>query len=387
MLTHRPSGKGDQNVAPYAFNAPNKQNGFNLDAVDVKIAKPLDEGKWSAGYTAEAMLGDEGRAALGSWYPIREAYVSLRANVGNGLDFKLGEWDNILGFESTDAMNNPNWTRSYGYTIEPTEHIGVLAMYPFSSSVNLQVGIADELTAGVDRNLDKTVWSAPITANPAPNPERKAIVSLLTLTAPDSWGAVKGSRLYVGADYGPGNGVKAGITDIDHSNGRIGNKTELYAGATIMTPVKGLSFGLAFDNIDNADMPLSSGTSSKIQEYEHLDTSTLTKDGYSIAGFAQSLAAYVSYQIPDTKLTLNTRAEYAHGSAFENLVPDPDLSPRILAFTETIEYKLWGDNVITRLEGRWDHAEDGNKIFGGTTDGSPISRNSFLVAANVIYKF
>jgi len=50
----------------------------------------------------------------------------MRANVGNGLDFKIGQWDNILGYESTDSYKNPNWTRSYGYTIEPTEHIGVL---------------------------------------------------------------------------------------------------------------------------------------------------------------------------------------------------------------------------------------------------------------------
>jgi hypothetical protein len=33
-------GTGTANTAPYAFNA-GKQNGFNLDAVDIKLAKPL----------------------------------------------------------------------------------------------------------------------------------------------------------------------------------------------------------------------------------------------------------------------------------------------------------------------------------------------------------
>ena len=42
-------GTGNANPAPYAFNA-GKQDGFNLDAVDVKIAKPQDETGWSAGY-------------------------------------------------------------------------------------------------------------------------------------------------------------------------------------------------------------------------------------------------------------------------------------------------------------------------------------------------
>src|SRR5580693_8187991 len=45
-------GTGNANPAPYAFNA-GKQDGFNLDAVDVKIAKAEDETPWSAGYVAE----------------------------------------------------------------------------------------------------------------------------------------------------------------------------------------------------------------------------------------------------------------------------------------------------------------------------------------------
>ena len=35
-------GTGNANPAPYAFNA-GKQDGFNLDAIDLKVSKPLDE--------------------------------------------------------------------------------------------------------------------------------------------------------------------------------------------------------------------------------------------------------------------------------------------------------------------------------------------------------
>ena len=38
-------GTGNGNVAPYSFNA-GKQDGFNIDSVDLKIAKPEDEGQW-----------------------------------------------------------------------------------------------------------------------------------------------------------------------------------------------------------------------------------------------------------------------------------------------------------------------------------------------------
>src|ERR1039458_6697347 len=50
-------GTGNANVAPYAFNSQSKQNGFNLDAVDIKLFKALEEGKWSAGYVAELSYG------------------------------------------------------------------------------------------------------------------------------------------------------------------------------------------------------------------------------------------------------------------------------------------------------------------------------------------
>src|ERR1700722_5261529 len=45
-------GTGNANPAPYAFNA-GKQDGFNIDQVDIKLSKPIEEGKWSAGYVAE----------------------------------------------------------------------------------------------------------------------------------------------------------------------------------------------------------------------------------------------------------------------------------------------------------------------------------------------
>jgi len=145
-------GTGNANPAPYAFNA-GKQDGFNIDSVDIKLSKPLDEGQWAAGYTAELMGGPDAGVALGAFAPIRQAYIELRAPLFNGLDLKVGQWDNIIGFEGTDSYANLNWTRSYGYTIEPTEHIGVLAEYVFNPSVDLKLGVANELTAGFNRNF------------------------------------------------------------------------------------------------------------------------------------------------------------------------------------------------------------------------------------------
>ena len=80
--------------------------------------------------------------------------------------------DNIIGYETFDAGSNPNYTRSYGYTMEPTTHTGVLMSYVFCEAFSANVGIANtpcarEITP--DRAfLGKTSTRAPTgTHNPA----------------------------------------------------------------------------------------------------------------------------------------------------------------------------------------------------------------------------
>ncbi len=55
-------------------------------------------------------------ALIPSDFAIRQAYVALRAPVGTGLDFKVGVFDSIIGYESVDASTDPNFTRSYGHS-------------------------------------------------------------------------------------------------------------------------------------------------------------------------------------------------------------------------------------------------------------------------------
>ena len=350
-------GSGNVNPAPYAFNN-GKQDGFNLDAVDIKISKDAnkDAASWSAGYNVELMYGPNATVALGTWAPIRQAYVELRIPVGNGIGVKLGQWDNVLGFEGTDSKDNLNWSRSYGYTIEPTEHIGVLAEYLLNSSVDLKVGVANELSPGFNRNINAGGGNASET--------KKAIVSLITLTAPDSWGALKGSALYAGADYGPGNAL-------NHlgPGGHFVDKTHVYLGAVVMTPVTGLKLGAAWDWVINSDIVPAQGAP------------------LTYAGEASTYAGYISYKLSD-KATVNARAEYACGSAFDNMFGQPNGSQvaKVLAFTGTFQYDLWA-NVISRIEARWDTSADGNNVFGADALRNRTKHNEFTVAANVIYKF
>ena len=78
---------GTGKTAPGFAFAGGKRDGFNVNAVLVSLEKPLAEGEWSAGYKADLMWGPDVTvgAATGD-ADIRQAYVALRAPVGNGLD-------------------------------------------------------------------------------------------------------------------------------------------------------------------------------------------------------------------------------------------------------------------------------------------------------------
>jgi hypothetical protein len=357
-------GTGNANPAPYAFNH-GKQDGFNLDAADVKIAKPLEEGQWTAGYTLELSYGPDAMAIDSGAYPIRQAFVSFRIPVGNGIDWQFGRWDGLLGYESSDLYKNPNYTVSYGKTFEPTEHTGLLGSYKFTDSISLQAGVADTVnTLGLNSRTDP--GSAVIES-------KKSLVSLLTLTAPDSWGFLKGSALFAGIDYGEGN--SGGVNTIDTSSGH--DRQQVYFGTTINTPIKDLTFGATWDWIHHFDVVNAAGSAISLR-------------------YADAAAGYVSYKVTD-KLTLNGRGEYANGPGLTGLlfVTDGEAPGvggsggafnKVIALTGTMQYDLW-ENVISRLEIRWDHAADASVPFGGTVAGTGAKRNEVMLAANMIYKF
>jgi hypothetical protein len=315
---------GTGTVGPgFAFNGPTKRDGFNVNSVLVTIEKPLEEGQWSAGYHVDLMYGPDSVAVTAD-PDIRQAYVALRAPVGNGLDFKVGRWDTILGYESSDGYKNPNFTRSYGYTIEPTEHTGILATYQAADFLALNAGVANTLS------------TLAINARSGRSESHKAYMGSIALTAPESFGSFAGSALTIGVIDGFG-GAK--------------DQTSYYAGATVKTPIEALSLGASWDFVD--------------------DPATGGPDTYAVA-------AYASFKVME-KLGLNLRGEYARG-ALGGFAPAGTVNPgKVLALTGTVQYDLW-ENVISRLEVRWDHSADSTKPYSGKT-------NDYLVALNLVYKF
>ncbi len=346
---HYNPGTGNSAPPAYAFNGPTKQDGFNVNVVDITLEKPLSEGTWSAGYKVELWIGPDAvgfnaaTAAAGGDLTIKQAYVSLRVPVGNGLDLKIGTFDTIIGYEVANAGSNPNYTRSYGYTMEPTEHTGILASYQINKMIGITAGVANSWNSGLSTRA--------ATAGGHVNEGSKTYMGAVTLTAPDSFGAMAGSALYLGVVSGQNTAIAGGV-----------NITSYYVGATLNTPIKGMKVGASYD-------------------YGHAPIQDLT--GFARGVNAEALAIYTSYQATE-KLSLHARGEYFRTSPFIAAVAPAGTPSEVIAFTGTVQYDLWA-NVLSRLEVRWDHSTAGsaglNKPFNAS------DKNAFLIAANIIYKF
>jgi hypothetical protein len=344
-------GTGNANTPPYAFGGTARADGFNLNVVKLSVEKPSDaKEEWGAGYKVDLLFGPDANALAtqssgnAADFGVRQAYVALHAPVGNGLDFKVGVWDTLMGYEVTDSVNNANFTRSYGYTIEPPAHTGIQAAYQFGEVLSAIGAVVDTFGPRINER-----------AFPARGESYKTYMGSLTLTAPKSWGSLAGATLTGVVMNGFNTGANAGAG---------ADQTSWYVGGAFNTPLKGLKVGASYDYAGVSQQPFTHGG----------------------ANYANAAALYASYQATD-KLSLHARGEYASSDAL-TAANTPILgATKVVATTATVQYDLW-KNVLSRLEFRWDHAASGSPAYGGEGIGAaPTKKDSFILLANVSYKF
>jgi len=341
------------------LSGPSKIDSFTLNDVDVAIDKPEDDTPWASGYHMDLNWGADaidGVLGTGSSvltaatshganvvpavqsaqnFGVRQAYIVIRTPVGNGIDWKVGVQDDIIGYEGNTDGANPNYTRSYGYSIEPTTLTGIVGTYKVCNLLTVQGGIADA-TSG-NNSLSS-----------------KAYVGSVALTAPDNWGFLKGSTLNAG--------VVLNFENIGTCN--------YYVGTTLSTPWSMLKVGGSFDLVSVANSQFGSAPNND--------------SGWVIA-------AYANLQATD-KLSFNARGEFfdfqAGVSPYAYAAND-GIGEEV---TLTAQYNLWA-NVISRVEFRWDHIDSGNAFAGAANFGTSTSStsastaDSFILAANLIYQF
>jgi hypothetical protein len=330
-----------------------KADQFNLNAVGLSLEKPLDEAEWAAGFKVDMVFGPDIVGWNPSWngaqnadFGLKQAYVELRAPVGNGLDFKLGTFDTIIGYESFESYKNDHWTRSYGFGLEPAQHTGVLMTYEFADWLSVTAGMANTVSSGINAPAERAGTL------PGETDGEFTYMGSLTLTAPESMGFLAGSTLSAGVVNGLGSPADPTSAEV----------TFVYVGATLNTPIKSLKLGAAYDGVYNGDV-----------------------NGVS-QGYAYSVAGYAVWQAT-AKLKMTGRGEYAKGSNgtwyWASASESFDGSNELLGLTATADYSLW-ENVITRLEFRFD------RDLTNQSQGGPFGdddNNNYVLALNVIYRF
>jgi hypothetical protein len=357
-------GTGNANVPGYAWNSPSKADGFNLNVIELNLEKTVDAtDQWGAGYKVSILAGPDATAfnthspltSGNADFAVKQAYVALHAPVGNGLDFKVGVWDTLIGYEVFESINNPNFTRSYGYTMEPTTHTGIQATYQVCDAVTATVGIAN--TYGPTIN-GRAFLNQGGTQGPQAE-SYKTYMAAMTFTAPTNMGALAGSTLTACVINGFDSGIGAG------SSGNFGvgfDQTSFYVGASLVTPVTGLKVGACYD-------------------YAALTSLAPTGSGASeTSAYANAVGAYLSYQLTE-KLSAYGRAEYASSTYATTFG-----ARKVIEATATLQYDLW-KNVMSRMEFRWDHSADDSDAYGGTIAGAPTKGNAYMLLASVAYKF
>jgi hypothetical protein len=366
------------------FQGVNKQDGFNLDVVKLSISKPQDESPWASGYQVDLLFGPDaanyntsanavgGQSGSGGGnvggqlgtgfssadFAIKQAYVALRTPIGSqAIDWKIGVFDTIIGYEVFDSDGNPNYTRSWGYFLEPTEHTGVLGTYKLNDQWSFSAGIANTLAAGINaRDTQSTFGTG------SDSFWQKTFMGSATFTAPSSWGWAAGSSLYAGIVYGFEGSLTSGFGNPPPpgdggDNHADGNQVNYYFGATLNTPLKQLTTGLAFDYVQNfgGGFP---GNSLDIWD----------------------VGLYATWKATD-KLSFNGRGEYLSGQFDSDHGSSP--SSQVYELTGTVEYDLWA-NVVSRIELRWDHFVGD---FGELVDTDFDKSASIGLYANIVYKF
>jgi hypothetical protein len=171
------------------FGSDSAQRGdFNLYAVKIALEKALtSENKAQAGFRTDVMIGEDaayllnrdqgGTSGLNNQDMnsnalfLEQAYVAIRAPVGNGWDFKVGKFVSILGYEVIERPANMNVTYGLLWTQFPLYYTGVLSSYKFDEYLDGKLGVVN----GSNNDNNTTVSN---------NGDGCAVLASLNVTAP-----------------------------------------------------------------------------------------------------------------------------------------------------------------------------------------------------------
>jgi hypothetical protein len=344
---------------------------FSLNAFKLALEKPLStKNEWSAGFRTDLIYGQDangiaanantsantaGSSTTSDLY-VEQAYVQLRAPVGNGLDFKVGKFVTILGYEVVERPANQNIT--YGnlfVNMIPVDHTGILASYKFNDIVDVKAGIVDGWN-----NNNGTVAGA------TGNNDAVGFLASINVTAPGGNANIQ-NALYYGLN--PSNNQT--------SNAVLGNAT----GTATNSPLWVYDIWGQWKPKFAGDK-LSLGFNGDLGSYK---TSVAGVENGTTWGGA---ALYAKYQF--TKIfSLATRTDWIHTDDSQKFgVLGYAGQNDIYSFTATASFDVW-ENTLLRAEYRADYGSEqlGLNAPAGTPGLGRTHGIAHLVDLEVVYSF
>jgi len=179
-----------KNVAPPRSAPPtfvgfpgDYKNDLMLNQVELDFQRTIaDPSKFDIGFNIEGLYGRDavythsdgildngnkhGKTSPDDDLDLEQAYLLVSVPLGTGLEFQIGKFDTLLGYEVINPTGNPLYTHSYEFSYGvPFTQTGILASYNLTSALKLTAGITRGWNQSTDDNngaidfLGQAAWN------------------------------------------------------------------------------------------------------------------------------------------------------------------------------------------------------------------------------------
>jgi hypothetical protein len=353
---------------------------FNLYAVKLALEKALtSENKAQAGFRTDVMIGEDANYLINRGTTnnlsntnqnsnalfLEQAYVSIRAPVGNGWDFKVGKFVSILGYEVIERPANMNTTYGLLWQQMPLYYTGVLSSYKFDDYLDAKLGVVNG--SQTDNNTDTSGAG-----------DGCAVLAALNVTAP--------------------GGNANWSNNFQYSSN---NDNQTYQGATASSTSTGIengSSGSGYTFIYNSWgnwAPKFANDKLLFAFNALLGTASINQPSSQPGTTWFGAGAYAKYQFNDW-FSLASRGEYLGGNNPEKLYNTPVVAGgnnnqnlSLWEYTITAGFNVI-DNLLIRAEYRLDWGNNSvNNLNTGnnSTKANTSSGPAHYAGAEVVYSF
>ena len=357
---------------------------FNLYAVKLALEKAMSaENKAQAGFRTDVMIGEDAyylanryarfnanwgdnTSQNSNYLFLEQAYVSIRAPVGNGWDFKVGKFASILGYEVMERPANMNTTYGLLFDAMPLYYTGVLSSYKFDEYIDVKLGVVNGSNS--DNNTTTSGGG-----------DGCAVLAALNVTAPGGNANWSNNFQYSSnEDNNTFYGTRFSTTGVDTQNTNSANVGSGSGHALIYNSWGNWVPKFADDKLLIAFNALLATATTGVNPYQSIPF------GYGYTTTWYGAGAYAKYQINDW-FFLASRGEYLSGSngAIFDSADNTAGSPSRWEYTLTSGFNVI-DNLLTRAEYRLDW---GNQTTYSSGTPSVYSAPAHYAGAEIVYSF